>query len=79
MIIRLNKKVFLFLYEKLNKDIDSVYEILDMAIYHADQNVSSQEKVVLASKKVAEIIEANWGPVDFGGLPETQYCELVQK
>lgn len=86
--IKFNNKVFAFLYEKLDKDIDKIYEILDTAIYYADQNVSIQsiklgkmfqlqEKVVLASKKVAEIIEANWGAVDFDGLPVTQYCERV--
>jgi hypothetical protein len=69
-------------------DINKINEILDTALYHADQNVSSQavrlgkmfqfqEKVVLASKKVAEIIEANWGHVDFDGLPTTQFCVLV--
>jgi tRNA A22 N-methylase len=90
MKIKFNNKVFAFLYEKLDKDIDKIYEILDTAIYHADQNVSSQavrlgrmfqfqEKAVLASKKVAEIIETNWGAVDFDGLPATQYCELAQK
>lgn len=88
MKIKFNKKVFSFLYEKLDKDTDKLYEILDTAIYHADQNVSSQavrlgkmfqlqEKVVLASKKVAEIIKEIWGTVDFEGLPATQYCVLT--
>lgn len=85
MKIKFNNKVFSFLYEKLDKDINKINEILDTAIYHAEQNLSSQaiklgrafesqELVALASKKVAEIIEANWGHVDFDGLPTTQYC-----
>lgn len=86
--IKFNDKVFAFLYEKLDKDTDKLYEILDTAIYYADQNVSSQavrlgrmfqfqEKVVLASIKVAEIIKEIWGDVDFEGLRETEYCELI--
>lgn len=88
MTIKFNNKVFSFLYEKLDKDIDAICEILDMAIYYAEQNVSNhairlgrmfqmQEEVVLTSKKVAEIIKEIWGTVDFEGLPATQFCELA--
>ena len=90
--IKLNKNVFEFLSKELT--VDGISELMDNAIYYAFQHGTEQaqrcgqqyeEAAVLASKRVAEIIEANFGKIDISGtrmngesyvVDKNEYCIL---